>query len=158
MRLTQRLVLRTMVADRTLAAAVDEQILQDPRLAKMAMRKRSWQAEMETVMVAEVAAEIVDEALEVAATTTAGVEMVTTNGVVETTKEVVAEVVLAEVVVVLAEVMVVTTDVVVAMAVMTVAAEVAAVMVDVVAEAVIAVDKALLTMLGHTIHLVTIRA
>ena len=144
-----------MVADRTLAAAVDEHKLQDPRLAKMAMRKRSWQAEMETAMVAEVAAEIVDEALEVAATTTAGVEMVTTNGVVETTKEVVAEVVLAEVV--LAEVLV-TTDVVVAMAAMTVAAEVAAVMVDVVAEAVIAVDKALLTMLGHTIHLVTTRA
>lgn len=150
-----------MVADRTLAAVADDQTRKDPRMTA-AMRKKSSQLQMEMEMVAEAAAEIVDEALEVAATTTAGVEMVKTSVVEEITKGVV--VTAAEVVATAAEevattdAVVVTTDVVVATAAMTAAAEAVAVMVDVVAEAVAAVDKAPLTMLGHTIHLATIRA
>ena len=148
-----------MVADRTLAAVADDQTRKDPRMT-VAMRKKSSQLQMEMGMVAEAAAEIVDD--EVAATTTAGVEMVKTNVVEEITKGVVATA--AEVVATAAEevattdAVVVTTDVVVATAAMTAAAEAVAVMVDVVAEAVAAVDKEPLTMLGHTIHLATIRA
>ena len=150
-----------MVADRTLAAVADDQTRKDPRMT-VAMRKKSSQLQMEMGMVAEAAAEIVDEALEVAATTTAGVEMVITNVVEEITKGVVATA--AEVVATAAEevattdAVVVTTDVVVATAAMTAVAEAVAVMVDVVAEVVAAVDKAPLTTLGHTIHLETIRA
>lgn len=141
-----------MVADRTLAEVADDQTLKDPR-KRVTMRKKSSQLQMEMEMVAEVAAEIVDD--EVAATTTARVEMVKTNVVEEIFKGVVATA--AEVVAKAAE-EVATTDVVVATAAMTVVAEAVAVMVDVVAEAVAAVDKAPLTTLGHTIHLVTIRA
>ena len=76
-----------MVADRTLAEVADDQTLKDPR-KRVTMRKKSSQLQMEMEMVAEVAAEIVDD--EVAATTTARVEMVKTNVVEEIFKGVVA--------------------------------------------------------------------
>ena len=159
-----------MAEGRTLAAAVDARTLKDPRITtiRVAMRKRSSQPRMEMDMVAGVAAEIVDEALEVAATKTAGVAMVRTSEAVETTIEVAkaAEEVATtaeEVATTVEEVettdaVVVTTDAVAAMAATMVAAEVVAVMADVVAEAVATADKVPPTTLGHTIHLVTIRA
>ena len=150
-----------MVAGRTLAVVVDDQTRKVPPRMTVAMRKKSSQLQMEMEMVAGVVAEIADEALEVAAMTTAGVEMVTTSEVEETTIGVVAmaaEGVAMDVEVVIIVAVVVTTDVAVATAAMTVAVEAVAVMVDVVAEAVAAVDKAPLTTLGHTTHSATIRA